>query len=55
MIGVCMEQDPEELRRLADLALKKLSEYAKELNSIDNGARKEYQSIEQFQVDNAIN
>ena len=54
MIGVCMEQDPEVLRHLLLSALKQMSAYAKELNVIDNGTRKEYTTIEDWKKDASV-
>lgn len=53
MIGATKEVNSDELRRLLDLALAKMSEYATELNSQDNGTRKTYNNIELWKADNA--
>ena len=54
MIGVCMEQDPEALRNLLLSALKQMSAYAKELNTLDNGTRKEYKTVEDWKKDASV-
>lgn len=51
MIGASKIESPERLRVLLEAALKLLSQYARELNSLDNGMRKEYKGIEDWNKD----
>lgn len=42
---------PEEAQQLLEAALKLLSKYAAELNTIDGGTRKQYKTPEQWKFD----
>lgn len=50
MIGAS-KSDEEQIKQLFLAALRKMSEYARQLNAIDGGDRKEYKDIEQWKAD----